>query len=45
MIGPLWKTSLGTVEPLALVVGIGSEGKSILEQESISNLATLVTGH
>jgi hypothetical protein len=31
--GPLWTTVLGTVEPLALAVGIGSEGKSILEQE------------
>jgi hypothetical protein len=31
--GPLWVTVLGTVEPFALVVGIGREGKSILEQE------------
>jgi hypothetical protein len=31
--GPLWTTVLGTVEPLALAVGICSEGKGILEQE------------
>ena len=31
--GPLWTTVIGTVEPLILAAGIGSEGKSVLEEE------------